>query len=285
MKIRDRLQLSSQLLQKVKIFGADLAGLARVDQLLHSPSYKMISHVPHAEIGRLKDSFKPGEIIWPEKGKSILVVALSHPADKPELDWWHGNRTPPGNQLLAQVVDQASEWVKANYPEVDLFPLPYHVEKGGVFLKDAAVLAGLGCIGRHNLFVSPTYGPRVRLRGLILDQELPPTGPLTFDPCADCEAYCLKNCPQGAFSEIIYREEEVGQLFLPGRRGDYNLLKCNQQMKTDIKKARDDEETTFTLTGGAKAKIRLLKYCRNCELSCPLGDNENQGFVCETPVP
>lgn len=274
MEIKDKLQLSSLLLQKAGLFGADLAGIARVDQLLNSPSYTMAPHVPHPEIGRLKSSLKPGEVIWPEKGKSILVIALAHPADKPELDWWHGNRTPPGNQMLVQIVDQISEWVKGNYPGVDVFHLPYHVEKGGVFLKDAAVLAGLGCIGRNNLFISPHYGPRVRLRGLVLDQQLVSTGPVTYDPCADCEAYCLKNCPQGAFNEITYREEEVGQVSLPGRRGDYNLLKCDEQMKKDIKKARGNEGLTFSET--SSAKVRLLKYCRNCELSCPVGDSSSQ---------
>jgi len=31
--------------------------------------------------------------------------------------------------------------------------LPYHVEKGGVYLKDAACLAGLGVRGKNNLLI------------------------------------------------------------------------------------------------------------------------------------
>ncbi|MEA3231699.1 MAG: hypothetical protein U9Q05_08095 [Thermodesulfobacteriota bacterium] len=47
--------------------------------------------------------------------------------------------------------------------------LPYHIESGGIFLKDAAALAGLGCIGKNNMLVLMKYGPRVRLRALLLN--------------------------------------------------------------------------------------------------------------------
>jgi len=50
-------------------------------------------------------------------------------------------------------------------------------------LKDAAVLAGLGCIGKNNLLLTPEYGSRVRLRAFTIDLVLPSTGPLPFDPC------------------------------------------------------------------------------------------------------
>lgn len=270
MKTKHKLQLSSLLLQKAKDFGADLAGIARVDQLLNAPSYAAAGHVARAEVGRLPESLQVGEVSWHEKGKSIFVIALSHPREKPEMDWWYGNRTPPGNRELVQIVNQTSNWIKEKFPEVCLYPLPYHLEKGGAFLKDAAVLAGLGCIGRNNLFLSPRFGPRVRLRGLVLDQELITTGPVSFDPCTGCDAYCLKGCPRGAFDEIIYSQKDLGQDSLPGRRGDYNLLKCDAQMKKDKEQSRVKEETTYCEKEGEE--VRLLKYCRNCELLCPLGD-------------
>jgi epoxyqueuosine reductase len=38
-------------------------------------------------------------------------------------------------------------------------PLPYKVEEGGMFLKDAATLAGLGIIGKNNLLITPEFEP------------------------------------------------------------------------------------------------------------------------------
>jgi epoxyqueuosine reductase len=94
--------------------------------------------------------------------------------------------------------------------------LPYHVEKGGIFLKDAAVLAGLGTIGMNNLLITPEFGPRVRLRALFLDAELAPTGPTDFAPCAGCDMPCRSACPQEAF-----------------KSGSYRKALCSEQMKTD----------------------------------------------------
>jgi len=80
---------------------------------------------------------------------------------------------------------------------VPTWPLPYHIENGGIYLKDAAVLAGLGTIGRNNLLITPEFGPRVRLRALLAGVDLPPTGPAGFDPCEGCPAPCLTDCLGG----------------------------------------------------------------------------------------
>jgi epoxyqueuosine reductase len=61
--------------------------------------------------------------------------------------------------------------------------LSYFIETGGIYLKDTAVLAGLGCIGKNNMLVTPELGPKVRLRALLLEEDLTPTGPIDFDPC------------------------------------------------------------------------------------------------------
>jgi epoxyqueuosine reductase len=95
--------------------------------------------------------------------------------------------------------------------------LPYQIEYGGAFLKDAAVLAGLGMIGKNNLLVTPQYGTRVRLRGMFIEAELEPTGPSTFDPCQGCGMPCQRACPQDAFRggsfkrELCRKEQEYNE--------------------------------------------------------------------------
>jgi epoxyqueuosine reductase len=104
---------------------------------------------------------------WPDSVKSVLVIALSHPKEKPELDWWDGWDTP-GNRILIDIIARTSRQIEKDL-EVKSHRLHYYVEKGGVFFKDAAVLAGLGCIGRNNLLITPSNGPRIRLRALFLE--------------------------------------------------------------------------------------------------------------------
>jgi len=47
------------------------------------------------------------------------------------------------------------------------------VEKGGVYLKDAAVVAGQGGVGKNNLLLDRRWGPRVRLRAVLIEESSP----------------------------------------------------------------------------------------------------------------
>jgi epoxyqueuosine reductase len=42
-------------------------------------------------------------------------------------------------------------------------------------------MAGLGCIGKNNLLVNQIYGPRIRLRAILLDAALPSIRAVEFN--------------------------------------------------------------------------------------------------------
>ena len=71
--------------------------------------------------------------------------------------------------------------------------------------KTAAVRAGLGWIGRSALFVSPQFGPRVRLCTVLTDCPLP--GAKTESSVSRCKTCnrCVKACPARAISGVEYR--------------------------------------------------------------------------------
>jgi epoxyqueuosine reductase len=265
---KDALRISSALLSKAKELGADLAGFAAVEDLKKAPSFTFAPQMAGAGegIGTRKNDLglQPGEVAWPENAKTVMVVAVNHSEDKPEMDWWYGRQDPPGNRILAKTVRELCAWISEEFG-VAVFHLPYHVEKGGTYLKDAAVLAGLGCIGKNNILVTPEYGPRVRLRALTLDVALPPTGPSGFDPCAMCNELCRKACPQKAFAEKLYSATDYSQDILPGREGVFARPVCNKQMTLDNDVA---EEKTID---GFQDPVKIIKYCRRCELACPVG--------------
>ena len=223
--------VSTQIVAQAKSSGASLAGIASIGSLQNSPSHKV-----------------HGKPLWPQGAKSVLILALNHKETEPELDWWDGNKGTPGNRILINVAKSLIEWLKKVF-NLNAHQLPYHVEKGGIFLKDAAVLAGLGTIGMNNLMITPEFGPRVRFSALTLTAELVAPGPIDFAPCESCDMRCRQVCPQKAF-----------------RSGAYCRMLCNEQMEIDI-------SGKVIMKQGEKKDLpfEYIKYCRACELACPVG--------------
>ena len=274
-------ELTVKIIEKAKSLGASIAGVTNVESLKKSPS-----HLIYPKIGMnlevhwrdIKDDVKPAEVAWPADAISVVVIGVVHNADEPELDWWDGKGTP-GNRILIRINKKLSEWIEKTF-SVKTYKLPYFVEKGGIFLKDAAVMAGLGCIGKNNQVITPEYGPRIRFRSLLLNREAEITGPLEFNPCEGCNQPCRKACPIKAFQSTVYSADALGQSILPGINGTYDRVTCNVKMEKDIEEAvmvipaSDKEHQNIKLTinefeegvmvpqKGDKESYYCVKYCR-----------------------
>lgn len=266
-----RAGLSQEIIAKAKEFGADLAGIARVEDLKSSPSHIMGGQIPDFGGVGVKevDGRKPGVVEWPENARSVIVIAISHPPEKPELDWWvlggksaAGNTA--GNKILMSINNKLGDWLE-HETGAQCMKLPYHVEFGGIYMKDTAVMAGLGCIGKNNILITPEFGPRQRLRVMLVDIDLAPTGPIDFDPCEDCAMFCRSACPQSAFDAQIYTSEEYGLAQLPGRTGVYSRPLCNKQMDADTANQQ------MVTVEGQEETVKKTMFCRECELACPVG--------------
>jgi epoxyqueuosine reductase len=259
--------ISNQIVAKAKSLGASLAGIADAGLLKQSPSHSIYPRMAqNIGVGSRETAagIEAGQIAWPPGAKAVVVIAVEHKKDEPQLDWWDGRAGTPGNRVLIQINNKLSDWVEKKF-EIKTHKLPYHVEKGGIFLKDAAVMAGLGCIGKNNLLVTPEFGPRIRLRAMILEAEVEPTGPVQFDPCDGCKEPCRHACPQNAFNNIAFSSIEMGMLTLPGRNGSFSRTTCNIQMETDIAAAES------LPTEGTDEAGKCIKYCRRCEFACIAG--------------
>jgi epoxyqueuosine reductase len=230
------LDTRSRIIHKARELGASLAGIASVAELQRSPSYSIYDESPYY------DGYKGVE--WPAYARSVLVLALVHSPSEPELDWWSDipGRTK-GNRQLVDIAESLTAWLA-----IDAYPLPYRLEQGGILLKDAAVLAGLGVIGKNNLVITPEFGPRVRLRGVFLDVDLEPSGPIEFDPCEGCDMPCRRACPRQAF-----------------RSGSYSRALCDLQMDEDVANSELLENWVED-----ESRSKVVKYCRACELACPV---------------
>ncbi len=240
------------IIDKALELGASLAGIARIDDLKASKSFQKYKSKPFYEAYE-SDSpnyYKFEGFKWNKDHKSVLVWALAHPASEPALDWW-SMKVPgftPGNRVMRSQSKQLRIWLEDELG-IKALSLPYQIEFGGTFLKDSAALAGLGIIGRHNLLVTPEFGTRVRLRGIFMEAELEPSGPLDFDPCSTCDMPCHQVCPREAF-----------------RSGAFERALCKQENDK-----RDAD--VYILDGsimGIDESSEVTKPCRFCELACPV---------------
>ena len=170
MSAAKREKLENQIIEKAKEFGACAAGIADVETLKQSPS-----HLISPRIGGYKSFLNDdvprdsGEVVWPPYARSAIVVAVEHPEDDPRLDWWYEGMKggTPGNRILIKIISSIAAWLRKE-KNCEVRGLPYYIVQGGIFLKDAAVMAGLGCIGQNNMLVTPDFGPRVRLRAALV---------------------------------------------------------------------------------------------------------------------
>lgn len=268
---KNNVELIPSINDKAREFGADLAGVANVEELKRSPSHKISEKMPEfTGVGTVDvENRKRGIVRWPERARSAVVIGVAHPSAMPELDWWTADASggnTAGNRVLMQAVARLAIWLERDQG-IQCFKLPYHIEHGGLYMKDAAVLAGLGCIGKNNMLLTPQYGPRVRLRVMLTDAVLPSTGMVDFDPCKGCHMPCRTSCPQHAFAEQIYSKAAYGLDQLPGRSGVYDRMRCNQQMSIDESNVEDIQ------IGNNNGRGKRVKYCRECEFACPVGLN------------
>lgn len=223
--------ITDRIIRQAKHFGAHDAGVCQASDLLNGPTHKQFP-LPEGV----------------EDHHSILVFALSHPPEIPSLDYYiiregarYGNSE--GNKQLMEISDRAGKWLNAE--GLASLDLHYYVEMGGVFLKGAAVLAGLGTIGVNNLLIHPDYGSRIRLRARLVEEPLTPCTPLRSDPCTGCDRPCLDVCPAQAFDKDGYIWERCRD------HADHNAA-----------------ESVIHPADGDYPATREHRCCRMCEISC-----------------
>ena len=67
-------------------------------------------------------------------------------------------------------------------------------------LRHAAVLAGLGRLGRNNLLVNKDYGNMIQIGALLTDKRIEPDPLADYEVCPPECRICLDSCPQRALT-------------------------------------------------------------------------------------
>jgi len=114
--------------------------------------------------------------------------------------------------------------------------------------KMAATRAGLGWIGKTALFISKTYGPRVRLVTVLTNYPLPVcTRPVEESQCGACDL-CVRHCPAQAANGLAWNINV-------DRNDFFDPFAC-------LKKAHELSLSNFG---------KEVSLCGKCIVVCPIG--------------
>ena len=106
------------------------------------------------------------------------------------------------NYLMTRYIEDNFK-VKAAFIPVS-YPLDMGAEVmglvGDVSLRHAAIAAGLGVFGRHNLVIHPKFGTRIIFTAILTELELESDRPIEKELCTQC-GLCVENCPSHALDE------------------------------------------------------------------------------------
>lgn len=218
------------------------------------------------------------ESIFPE-AKSIIVLTYKEPSncDSPNrqiaingrLDLIEYSRSC--SYRLARFIEREYEARAMTVPFS--FPLDLsqkNMGMGDVSLRHAAVAAGLGSIGRHNLVIHSKFGTRVIFSAILCDLDLPSDPPAPEDLCDRCNV-CVESCPVGALNE----------------EGKIDFYKCIQRIQPHglvgvisfwhkfVDSSPEEQKKMFLddfFMDLYNAEIvRYMYVCFNCRNSCPVG--------------
>jgi epoxyqueuosine reductase QueG len=141
---------------------------------------------------------------------------------------------------------------------------------GDISLRHAAIAAGLGKFGRHNLVIHPKMGSRVVFTAVITNLDLTSDPPVTEKLCTDCNI-CVENCPAHALDEEGKTDNmkclKISQPY--GIGGAIRFwTKFAESTPEDQKKMVKDVNFWRLYQAGS---IGFQYFCFNCMKSCPIG--------------
>ena len=216
-------QLTTDVRNYCEKIGVDMVGFA--DPLLFERYSE--ENRPHAFLKNPKTVIVIGFHLY-----DIILDAWSH--KEGEGIWTH--------QFADAVVEQFCHGVrrlllKKGY---NSRVIPY---RPGLYLKEAAALAGIGPIGKNNLLITEKYGSQVRLRAITTTAPLICGEPIEESKyCKECNI-CIKACPADAFVNGNYVREKCYIYLETHKRNlsDYTVIECNVCIEScPIGKNRND---------------------------------------------
>ena len=196
-------------------------------------------------------------------GKKLDDSIIDSVINGPNIDYC--NQYIDTNRYLSSLMKEvAGELRTLGIRSLPINPTPSEVDRADDYdqtlrntfsHKMVATRAGLGWIGKTDLFISKKFGPRLRLASVLVDYPLKPLNqPIDRSRCGKCNL-CVAACPARAANGKLWNIHIDRDEF-------YSAAKC--------------KETANRLT---LEKIgRDMRLCGICVSVCPVGQDKRSGF-------
>ena len=199
--------------------GADLCGIANIDRFTETPS-----------------GFHPLDIY--KDCKSVIVFAKRLPKGlayvDPRIVYNHAN------QLNVSEVDKITYESSLAIEQLGNIAVPLPCDapyeywekdnlkgKGLLSIRHAAVLAGLGSLGKNTLLINKLYGNFLTLGAILTDLDLL-SDPLSEELCIENCSLCLDNCPAKALDGKTANQKLCRpHTYMTNERG-FDVVNCNK---------------------------------------------------------
>jgi epoxyqueuosine reductase QueG len=151
---------------------------------------------------------------------------------------------------------------------------------GRLSTRHLGVEAGLGTLGLDVNILTPEYGPRVYLTGILTEAELEPDGPMTEQVCiGESCSRCLYSCPTDAVLHFGLDKRQCAKAAQEfGYSTSTNFLRpFFDKDKAGKKKMLRDREI-FGFWQGLLRVVGSFGDCPRCLAVCPVG-NDYHAFL------
>ena len=256
-----RMGLKEEIREKAKSFGFDLCGvsdLLQIERAEYPPDRGLTR--PLKVMPEARSLIILGFVLWDENFNSVTVstVADEGESNGSQVDYYNFYY-----EIMETRAWRLSHWL---LKEKGVHSIPTH----RIQEKPAAMLAGLGFIGRNTQVITPEYGPRVRWVALLMDSELTPDEPFSRDLCAEqplCKSkeLCIWACPYRA---II---PGPSQGVPPGEKVKINRCVIFHEFDNDLDKKWERFIRRTTELG--------FMECTRCNLVCPYGKPVDEKII------
>lgn len=200
--------------------GAEVCGIANIDLFIDAPK-----------------GFHPADI-YPDC-KSVIVFAKKIPRGlgkvSPRIIYQHFNSISPVE--LDRIAYLASNEIEKIYNGIavpipsdgpyDFWNAKNFEGRGIVSMKHAAVLAGIGTLGKSTLLLNNQYGNMLSIGAVLTNLNLPSDKPAE-DICIKQCSLCIDNCPVNAINEYGVNQKLCRNHAYGSNDRGFDVVNCNK---------------------------------------------------------
>ena len=212
--------MKEQIRKSILALGADVSGFADVERFIDTPK-----------------GFHPSDHY--SDCKSVVVIGFALPkglfAVKPDLIYGYFNNltTPAVDKIAlmaARMIEDVCDGVAVPLP----CDAPYEYwnsekmeGRGLISMKNAAVHAGIGTLGKNTLLLNAKYGNRLTV-GAILTNLALPSDDYAESLCIDGCDLCVSSCPAQAIKEEAVIQKLCRNNTYSSTERGFDTVLCNQ---------------------------------------------------------